>query len=873
MYLSANGLAPELCLRQEQTFTTAVYIADGLCGSGKTFVSADEIAAGILRGERYLISGPTTQQSGQHAAAIRAALHRLKPRSRAAMLVSEINAETACRAIADAHQPTVAQVITTTAAATPEGCGRALCITHAALLNMPRKATPKGWHLLIDEANAAVVPAEVELPTIYLRVFQFMIDDRDGHPRMHADFGHLSQIKRDAEQQVRDLEGLRREAADPDGMLDREIARRRSIRDTLTDLYYKLRSGNWRIIARRNSLEADGPQRLKLRLHDTAMTRLVLISMIDWQAMIGVDQPRWKSVTIMAANIRQSFAAITLRQQGYSLLDHPTITPRLRYQDAHPNGSLLRVLYLSSRPMSKFLRDKRVGDERMRDIIIAAVEDRMQGLDYCWSANLDMPDSSLRGTRMPFVAHGLNDYQHYRNVAVLNIANLNPQCMQAMVELGFTPGQVKAAIMAESVYQAVCRSALRDPANTDPVLAIVPDLACAEFVAERFPGCVISALGETEPPPKSGGGRPRQHADDASRKREAREVEKARRDASIDIWRARLMAEVIGEPDWQCQFYGSKDDGRAGAETRFETFGEMQQALGEWFTLDPAASKAENNLILQGELRVDPTSRNTHGRLTQRAMANIVSRSSIWLDIETQGKGASGAPISPMALRALLPGIAMTVYTSFGHDGASPAGLRYRVVIPLSHAVGPNAYKAIGHLLRDHIERSKWTRFNPRKGSSPSTRYHGLDESKFTATSIFYLPTRRAGHEADHWIEHHDGDPMDVVEWLGRDMSRVIPETDIIRPPMPKASTTTTIDRLLSASGRDEAIACYLALPSGTQDYGLNRLAWSLAATGIDEDEIRDTLDDCARQSRTPSDRTGQVERVMQHLVRLRRAA
>jgi hypothetical protein len=297
----------------------------------------------------------------------------------------------------------------------------------------------------------------------------------------------------------------------------------------------------------------------------------------------------------------------------------------------------------------------------------------------------------------------------------------------------------------------------------------------------------------------------------------------------------------------------------------------MQQALGEWFTLDPAASKAENNLILQGELRVDPTSRNTHGGLTQRAMANIVSRSSIWLDIETQGKGASGAPILPTALRVLLPGIAMTAYTSFGHDGASPAGLRYRVVIPLSHAVGPNAYKAIGHLLRDHIERAKWTRFNPRKGSSPSTRYHGLDESKFTATSIFYLPTRRAGHEADHWIEHHDGGPMDVVEWLGRDMSRVIPQTDIIRPPMPKASTT--IDRLLSTSGRDEATARYLALPSGTQDYGLNRLAWSLAATGMDEDEIRDTLDDCARQSRTPSDRTGQVERVMQHLVRLRRAA
>ena len=205
----------------------------------------------------------------------------------------------------------------------------------------------------------------------------------------------------------------------------------------------------------------------------------------------------------MAANIRQSFAAITLQQQGYNLLDHPAITPRLRYTEAHQNGHLLRVLYLSSRPMSKHLRDKRVGDERMRDIITAAVEDRMQGLDYCWSANLDMPDSSLRGTRMPFVSHGLNNYQHHRAVVVLNIANLNPQCMQAMVELGFTAEQVKAAIMAESVYQAVSRSALRDPANDQPVLAIVPDLACADFLAARFPGCMVSALGEAEPPAAS----------------------------------------------------------------------------------------------------------------------------------------------------------------------------------------------------------------------------------------------------------------------------------------------------------------------------------------------------------------------------------
>lgn len=105
------------------------------------------------------------------------------------------------------------------------------------------------------------------------------------------------------------------------------------------------------------------------------------------------------------------------------------------------------------------------------------------------------------------------------------------------------------------------------------------------------------------------------------------------------------------------------------------------------------------------------------------------------------------------------------------------------------------------------------------------------------------------------------------LEWLGRDMSRVVPGDQIIRPPMPKASETNTIDRLLSASGRDAAINRYLALPGGTQDYGLNQLAWSLAGMGIGMDEIRDALDDCARQSNSPQDRTAQMGRIMKHLA------
>src|SRR4051794_6647473 len=173
--MSSTGLAPDPCLPHGQTTTLntaiTVYLANGLCGSGKTYASADQIAEGILRGERYLIAGPTVQQSRQHAEAIRAALHRLKTGGMAALLVAEVNAETERRAI-DEHQPSVAQVITATAAATPKGKGRALCITHAALLNMPRRATPKGWHLLIDEVPAAVVPAEVELPTLYLKALR-----------------------------------------------------------------------------------------------------------------------------------------------------------------------------------------------------------------------------------------------------------------------------------------------------------------------------------------------------------------------------------------------------------------------------------------------------------------------------------------------------------------------------------------------------------------------------------------------------------------------------------------------------------------------------------------------------------------------------
>ena len=847
-----------------------VEVVNGLCGSGKSTAAVNVIADGVLRGERFLIAGPSISQSEQFACDLRSHLESI--RSRAGRRVVVVNGQTAEKL--DRPGDPVQRLLADAIAGFTPTSGCAVCITHATLLMLPRSPKLAGWTLVIDEAPACVLPEEIRLPNATLKGLRFFDAPPPDQPlRLHADKNALATALAAVKATRERLDAAADALAHADAVAAADLrskahAVRRGEEESLLTLLRRVKTGHWLVVPRQGDLVPDGDVkgigRYRLRLSSGDTTQVVLTSILDWATFLGGSKPQWGRVVLMAANFDHTYAALSMRMQGVHLVPEQAITVALRYRGAHPNGHLVTVLHATTRAtFSKHLRDKVVDGRRVLDHVLDAIRERFAGQNFCWSANKDVPDDALHGDRMPFTAHGLNKFAHHTSVAVLNIALLNPQCMGALEELGFNADEVRCAVMVENVYQAVCRSAVRNTANTRPIMMIVPDVTCAEFVAARFPGCAVHPLGVEMPTPKALG-RPQLHESDAARKAEVREMERARLAVSAEHLRERAQADVQGIPSYEVSYYGDKHDAEPCYTDIFDSFDALAAALREFSNEPPAASKQEGTLMLQARLR--PMTLAVLGeKATTRGDANIASRSTLWLDIESLGDGASGPPIPLVDLRRVLPCIRIVAYSSYSHRD-TPDGLRYRAVLPLSHAVGAYAYRVLYDLVLDAVEQARWMRW--KFGDTRRGRFHGIDVSKRPPCSMFYVPQRAAGHEAEAWFEDLPGAPLDVQAWLARDVTRIVPSEERIAPPRADGTSLAVWDLAPLQQRADEFCKAYLALGRGVQGFELNRLAWQLAALGLPRNEIEAHVAECARQSHSPADRAAQVGRIMRHLAK-----
>ena len=124
----------------------------------------------------------------------------------------------------------------------------------------------------------------------------------------------------------------------------------------------------------------------------------------------------------------------------------------------------------------------------------------------------------------------------------------------------------------------------------------------------------------------------------------------------------------------------------------------------------------------------------------RRIKANLVARTAIVLDIETNKQTVEGPPPVAVAVARIKDqNWAATVYTSHSH---SPEAPRYRIVLPLSAEIAPDlpaVEVAAGQL-----------------GLAGT-----LDRTKTGAASLFYLPSSRPND-----VEHHE-----AVEVVGAPIS------------------------------------------------------------------------------------------------------
>lgn len=877
------------------TAACAAFYVDGLCGAGKSFAAAQEMAPRILSGERFLVAGVTKGQCSQFADDLVRALNAIRFGGRA--LVHVVNADTFSDLGWSGDHLSVQQALAAVMARTQSAkLGCAVVVTHATLLLLPHVRKPEGWHLIVDEAPACVVAEEMTLPNHVLRRLRFRegLAGGVGRVRMHANPRPLADALDRLSAECAALERCAAEASAsrdaPNAAILRAEARRVRAEEIepLQRLLRRVRSGHWIIVPRRCDLvpisEVDpevgdgAARRFGLKLDDAARSKqLVFTSMVDWTAFLGLGHARWASATFLAANFRDSFAGLSLQQQGVRLHEEAAISARLRFRGAHPNGAHVTILAATSREMmSKRLVNTDVGEgETVGKRVLSAIQALWPDGDYCWSHNVDVLDDALAGVRMPVIAHGLNGFMSHRKVAALAATNLPSHLLAALAEAGFPASAVRRAIMIENTYQSVLRSAARDPNLASDVTMVVPDMDCAEFIAAMLPGATVAPLGVSEPPRKPKG-RPKLHdGGDADRKAFGRDMDDARRQASAEALRDRALADIHeGRPTFEVHAYGHVQQKTPSASSSAGDFDDLARFLRASFDDPPAASKADNWLLLQARLRNAGEEEDESGA-TERGEVNIEARSTLWLDIESLGGGRSGPPISFTELRRVLGGdMRMIAYTSFSHS-AAPGGSRYRVVIPLSAPVGSTCYRVLYRLVLDALEKARWMTWRGEKDDRRG-RFHGVDVSKLPACSLFYAPIRAAEAVTAAWFEDLPGMPLDVHAWLARDLARCLPPEDLLPPPAASwedaagtsVSMMTPWDRDLMKLRADEMCGAYLGLGHGVQDGELNRLAWRLARLGLPMSEIEPRLLNCAVTSHSSADRTRQVPRIIASLTR-----
>ena len=163
-----------------------------------------------------------------------------------------------------------------------------------------------------------------------------------------------------------------------------------------------------------------------------------------------------------------------------------------------PALGLIWQLPTSKYQANKARDDGRIVLDKMTDVAI----ETFAGEPFLFTLNKDRDDKRLvvaGGTRIPAIAHGLNEYQTYCNVFFAAALNREPKHYKMLEDLGFTSKRIQQSAL-EVAYQGTMRSALRDFASDARVRVIVPDLPSVRYLTDSIGPCTVQQIGDLAPP-------------------------------------------------------------------------------------------------------------------------------------------------------------------------------------------------------------------------------------------------------------------------------------------------------------------------------------------------------------------------------------
>lgn len=826
-------------------------------GAGKTFALVDHAATLADRGEKVLISQPSKALVSQTAADFRVKFPDIK--------VTVIVSADAAR---DSQQGVVDRIIEHTRTA-KAGVGEVLIVTHRGfeLARSMYLDRPHQWHLFEDEIRAAHWSGTLALAE-HREVVEalFAVEPHNAaYSRVIAAPGAAAKLKRIVANANGDQFWM-----------------------TLQDLAERIVAPHWDVYV-------DASHWAAFLAGDDVRADLQAILLPDLYA--GMN-----SVTIMGAEFHDSLLA-TLWRSRYRMPfpERREIVDRLRYT-AHPNGYRLRILYAGEEAWSKRHRDVKTKDgESVLDAVTRRTVEALPDGCILWQANKDIDDRHFealapgRAIRLPFVSHGLNCYQAHDNVVVLSATNPPPAAFNFLADHDIDGDAVRTALYRQTVYQALCRSSLRDLECTREVTAVVMDRGTAEWTAAMFDGAKVEALPGIEAMPRKGAaGRPRKHVDDADRMAKTRLDTFQRLETHLDVLTGKLRLDDMVDETYRAKIRNdlgaftttSMGDISGLAGTLYEDkFSKRPFGYQPMTTVDEFVTALHDQWLgnvgaKEGAGLISPAIFDPGASTeTQRGYPNIVAIRHIWIDID------DGSDLTPDEFARIFANMRMVICNSYSSAAEQP---RYRVMIPTSCPMSRDVHAAI---IRDMLSRlnrrgyysAKQIADRVAKGKEPGRR-HGIDMGKTVPTSLFYLPAQPRDPAGAYWRDYNDAgravlDPYRIIKApISREEEAPAPPPPLPAPIVIPEGAPDWKRRMLEAKrargevARQERVDAAVqkwqaaALQNGVGNVAFFAFAAALKRCGLEQHEARHLLHLEAGHARHPEERRREIGAVIKRL-------
>jgi hypothetical protein len=472
------------------------------------------------------------------------------------------------------------------------------------------------------------------------------------------------------------------------------------------------------------------------------------------------------------------------------------------------------------------------------------------------------------GQRLPNNPLGLNVFSTIHDVVFLSALNPTPAHCKFLQHQGLTSEQIDRLGYCSIGYQAVMRCSLRDPSNKDPKNIIVPDRRLAEYLAEVVPGSTVRKFDAGITDSVRRRGRKRKHTGAAQRSRSHRKkVKEKRLELLSEVFvcnRAqddnesgceledtpklsneipiKLFSIFVTQHRYFATIYNNKKSPTPSAYLSCASPDAFIAAMAVCHTRSHS-SKDQN--ILFSPAIFDPNA----AKPTSRGLANIVYLKNLVLDFEE-------GDLRPEQFPELFPDLTIVVMNTFRHTHEMP---RYRVIILTSERITAQVYEALFDAIARKLKDAGYMR-KPRSNSSQ--KRSGLDHSKRSATSLFYLPCQAERADQSFFDVYNDSvrRPLDPAIWI-----RNVPLA-LSHGYEQRAMENSHLK--INQARFDAAVSRWRGASPGQGNQEFYSLALELDRIGVPNSDIQSILAQEATFGRSPKQRNDQIPSIVMSLAK-----